>query len=213
MPLDTFGPQPNDDAVIWRFIDMGKFRDLMANEELYFRRADRFRQDPNEGIPPEEWLRSVLNTRRGVLEDEMRLRDAEGNLSQFREAAHVGCWHLFGGEDPEMWKDFAPYGVAIRSRYELLKNALSSFIDPVHIGLTVYREPERYNTLHFIFSKGVGFEREREVRVVLFCYDPVAGNKRHYSYANVPYERPSKRTAFTNGWRTANGAGSTSSIC
>jgi hypothetical protein len=34
--------EASDDAVIWRFMDLRKFRDLMASEELYFRRADLF---------------------------------------------------------------------------------------------------------------------------------------------------------------------------
>ena len=30
--------EPAADALIWRFMDLRKFRDLMASEELYFRR-------------------------------------------------------------------------------------------------------------------------------------------------------------------------------
>src|SRR5437870_3214386 len=190
MPLKYFGPQPSDTAVIWRFMDMKRFRDLMANEELYFCRADLFKQDPNEGIPQDEWLRAVLGIRRGFFEDEIKLRNAKGNLSQFRETSFISCWHLFEGEDPAMWKDFAPYGVAICSRYGLLKRALKTFIDPVELGVTVYHAPQRYNTLHFIFSKGGAFTKEREVRVVLSCYNPVAGNNRHYGANGASYERP-----------------------
>jgi hypothetical protein len=39
------------------------FEDLMANEELHFTRADGFKQDEEEGIPPEDYLRKVLKTR------------------------------------------------------------------------------------------------------------------------------------------------------
>jgi hypothetical protein len=44
MPVQPYVNQlePQKDAVIWRFMDMPKFRDLMASEELYFRRADLF---------------------------------------------------------------------------------------------------------------------------------------------------------------------------
>ena len=54
VPLQSYVNQrePDADAVVWRFLDIPKFRDLMANEELYFRRADRFKMDPNEGVPP-----------------------------------------------------------------------------------------------------------------------------------------------------------------
>ena len=34
--------EPANDAAIWRFMDLRKFRDLVASEELYFRRADLF---------------------------------------------------------------------------------------------------------------------------------------------------------------------------
>ena len=35
--------EPANDAAIWRFMDLRKFRDLVASEELYFRRADLFK--------------------------------------------------------------------------------------------------------------------------------------------------------------------------
>jgi len=38
---------------------MRKFRDLMASEELYFRRADLF-ADKSEGLPPEQHATRVL---------------------------------------------------------------------------------------------------------------------------------------------------------
>lgn len=42
--------EPRDDAEIWRFLKMEFFRDLMANEELYFRRTDLYKNgDPSEG--------------------------------------------------------------------------------------------------------------------------------------------------------------------
>ena len=171
---------------------MRKFRDLMANEELYFRRADKFGKDPNEGIPQDDWLRAVLNLRRFIQEDEVELNDHKGNLSQFRESSYISFWHVFEGEDPEMWKDFSPFGVAVCSRYDLLKNALSLFLDDLHLGLTEYKPPTRYNVFNFIFSKGSRFAGEKELRVVLTCSDPVGANNRHYDKNNFPHDRPLK---------------------
>ena len=61
MPVKSYYSQkePNSDAVIWRFMDLRKFRDLMASEELYFRRADLF-DDESEGLPPEQYVQRVL---------------------------------------------------------------------------------------------------------------------------------------------------------
>ena len=37
------GQEPEDlEAVIWRFMKLAKFRDLIGTSELYFRRADLF---------------------------------------------------------------------------------------------------------------------------------------------------------------------------
>src|SRR5262249_32921416 len=97
-------------------------------------------------------------------------------------------------EDPEMWKGFAPYGVAVCSRYDLLKAALGPLIDPVHIGLARYGYPptDRYNLFNFIFKKGKDFVVGAEVRVLMSCYDPVAGMNRHIGPTNFPHDRPLK---------------------
>ena len=47
--------EPAEEAAIWRYLDLRKFRDLMASDELYFRRADLF-TDKSEGLPPEQWV-------------------------------------------------------------------------------------------------------------------------------------------------------------
>ena len=53
--------EPGPDTVICRFLDLRKFRDLFASEELYFRRTDRFKDDdPNEGLPPDDYVRLTI---------------------------------------------------------------------------------------------------------------------------------------------------------
>ena len=47
--------EPVDDAAIWRYPDRRKFRDLIASEELCFRRAYLF-TDKSEGLPPEQYV-------------------------------------------------------------------------------------------------------------------------------------------------------------
>ena len=56
--------EPSDDAEMWRFLKMGHFRDLLANEELYFRRTDLYKSDdPNEGLPTDNYLRKTKSER------------------------------------------------------------------------------------------------------------------------------------------------------
>ena len=63
MPIESYFSQlePPEDAEIWRFMPLHRFEDLMANEELFFCRADLFTQDENEGIPPEDYVRRAFN--------------------------------------------------------------------------------------------------------------------------------------------------------
>jgi len=98
MPVEPFvdSPEPeNPQALLWRYIDLFKFEDLIRTGELYLRRADCL-NDRREGLPDEEYER-VLNYNRYALNDILQ-RDADiGSLAQFRQAFYVSCWHLQAG--------------------------------------------------------------------------------------------------------------------
>src|SRR5713226_2750547 len=96
MPVKAYYSQkePNSDAVIWRYMDLRKFRDLMASEELYFRRADLF-ADKSEGLPPEDYAMRVLGLNSYDIRDG-DLNHHLGSLAQHRESYYVSCWYLFG---------------------------------------------------------------------------------------------------------------------
>ena len=77
------------EAVIWRFLDLRKFRDLMANQELYFRRADLF-DDQSEGLPPDQYVRRVLGLDLNDVKDQVALNNHLGSLAQSREMRRSG---------------------------------------------------------------------------------------------------------------------------
>jgi hypothetical protein len=126
--------EPPDDSVIWRFLKMDFFRDLMANEELYFRRTDLYTRkgDPNEGRPTDAYLRRILNLNPLSLEDELELNRQQAFNRLDSEHYYLSCWNL---DDPSnrlrMWYCYAPYGVTVRSDYGRLKLALDGFLDDV----------------------------------------------------------------------------------
>jgi hypothetical protein len=183
-----------EDAEIWRFMPLKYFEDLMANEELHFCRADLFRQDETEGIPPENYVRRVMRLRRFDPTDELELINQMGTLAQDREAFYVSCWHLYRHETLEMWQGFAKDGVAIRSQYNLLKSIMESMLDMAHMGLMRYGDKRLYqtgkvNVLQFINTKRKKFESEQEARAILWCPDPFDGGNRHFDINNVPHPR------------------------
>jgi len=70
--------EPSGDTVVCRFMDLPKFRDLFASEELYFRRTDLFKDDdPWEALPSDAYVRKALGLRRFDLHDELQLNNAQ----------------------------------------------------------------------------------------------------------------------------------------
>jgi hypothetical protein len=188
--LFTDGIEPEGDAVIWRFLHLWKFRDLIGNRRLYFRRSDLL-PDGSEGLPPEEY-RHILNLNPLDIRDRRELDHSIGSLAQFRESFFINCWHLFREETCEMWKDYGADGVAICSRYSLLKAALENCDGRPHLGLVRYGSAHLtgWNVQRFISTKRKVYAHEREVRAALWIMDPFAGMNRHFDAENRPHDRP-----------------------
>jgi hypothetical protein len=184
--------EPEPETVICRFLSFHKFRDLFANEELYFCRTDLLKEaDPQEGLPPEEYARSILGLTRYDLNDELSLNHHLASDRQFSESYYINCWQLYEGETLHMWKTYGA-GVLVFSRFDLLRKAINSFLDVVHVGKVRYSEKDLqgYNLLDLLFTKRQHFENEQELHIVLECFDPVAGINRHFDLDNFPHREP-----------------------
>src|SRR5208283_1118595 len=186
---DQLEPQDHD-AVIWRFMNMKKFADLMTTGELYFCRADLF-HDKSEGLPPENYWPSPGLHPLDVL-DRRKIDDSIGCVAQFREAFYVNCWHLFREERWTMWENYGEDGVAICSRYRLLKAALDALEDRVFLGLVRYgsRHMTGWNLFRFITTKRTEFADEQEVGAFLWIIDALAGITRHVDANNRVHDHP-----------------------
>lgn len=196
MGLENYPDQiePADqDVVIWRFMDMQKFRDLIATGEIYFCRADLFTNDEREGLPPEECL-ATLGLNPFDINDRRQLIHTIGSDAQFREGFYISCWHLFGEETLKMWKEYGEQGVAICSRYRLLKSALNAMSDRAYIGLVRYGSEHLigkiWNVFRLITTKRLSYASEQEVRAFLWIEDPLASGNRHIDGDNGIHPRP-----------------------
>lgn len=195
MPVETFpdGQEPEDPtAPIWRFMEMWKFRDLIETGELYFRRADLFPNDELEGIPTDEYAQHVLRLHPLDVRDRRELDHSIGSMALNREAHFVCCWSLFTEETVTMWSEFGKDGVAICSRYDLLKAALETCHGRPHLGRVRYGTSHLtgWNVLRFISTKRERFAHEREVRALLWMYELGDGRARHFDLENRPHRRP-----------------------
>jgi hypothetical protein len=184
--------EPPAGTSICRFMDLPKFRDLFANEELYLRRTDLFKEtDPREALPSDGYVRATLGLQRFDLLDELKLNNHQAFNSQNREAYFINCWQIYEGETLDMWKTYGN-GVAVFSRFDLLRSALSNMLDDILVGIVRYGEKDMtgYNLIRFLYTKQRHFAKEEELRVVLQCYDPVGGANRHFDENNFPNREP-----------------------
>jgi hypothetical protein len=193
--------EPTPDTVICRFIDFDKFRDLFANEELYFRRDDLFKEiDPEEALAPDDYIRASEGLVKYDLRDELKLNASQAFSREISEARYIQCWHIYEEETLHMWARYGG-GVAIFSRFDLLKAALNAMLDDITVGLVRYGNiPDRYNLIDFLFLKRKHFEKERELRVVISSYDPVGSANRHIDHNGFPHREPLDKENPLHKW-------------
>ncbi len=180
-------------ATIWRYVAFWKLEDLLQTGQLNLRRADKL-DDEGEGLPglpPAEYER-VLNLSRYDLRDRRERDNDIGCIAQFRQAFYVNCWHLHTEETARMWAQYGKDGVAIVSRYDLLKSALQGLPDKVMVGLIRYgtKHLVGWNVVRFVTTKRESYAPEQEVRAMLWLTDSGDGINRHFDSSNRPQDRP-----------------------
>lgn len=184
-PQDDFQPD-TDYSEVRRFMPFTRFAELMETSELYFCRADKF-QDEHEGLPTEEYARQTC-ANMGPGYD---LDDTIGRLVQQKEGHFISCWYLYDHETAKMWGQYGRDGVAICSRYGLLKTALEGMPDEKKmIGLVRYSlDHVGWNILRFITTKRPEYAGEREVRALIWKPE-WAGQMRHVDINNKFHRKP-----------------------
>lgn len=193
MPVETFvdDPEPTDPrSSIWRYIEFWKLQDLVQTGQLYLRRSDKL-EDEHEGLPPSEYER-VLKLSKFNLDDIRERNHDIGSLAQFRQSFYVNCWHLDIGETATMWARYGKDGVAIVSRYDLLKQVLHPLPERVMVGLISYgtKHLTGWNVIRFVTTKREEYSPEREVRAMIWLTDTGDGMNRHFDLNNRPHDRP-----------------------
>lgn len=178
-------PQPeNLSAKIWRYMDFTKFIDMLRTGGLFFSRADKL-GDPFEGSWPrinaQGWRDHACEMEARALADKREFTQSAEVLSRafksFTKNHGINCWHMSEVESDAMWKLYllSNEGIAIQTRYDLLRDSFSSVEERIYLGKIRYLN---YETEHFsndnVFNpymhKRLGFRHEREIRAVLTRY-------------------------------------------
>ena len=184
------GELPSSDKVIWRFMSLAKFLDLMRTSSLYFSRLDILRKlDPFEGT----FTRPIREAFERLASDEVAVRAflQLGNdepikpymMSQFqpdnwRRAqdrvfldTYVNCWHLSEEESASLWSVYASQvdGVAVKTTVGGLVKSLEATDQSILVGRVEYIDYLRdaisiTNALNPVFRKRTSFASDKELR-------------------------------------------------
>ena len=178
---------PEDEAILWRYMNFEKFVNLLATKTLFFTRVDKFK-DPFEGlIPPslKNQIKEAINRAENSEEKEMFKLGLKA-IENFRKYAMCNCWHQNEEESMAMWEKYhiRNSGIAIKTTMGNLKRCFSDEHD-VFIGEINYIHNNTYDSNYInnyrnskgtartklvylpYFHKRKAFEYEHEVRIII----------------------------------------------
>jgi hypothetical protein len=152
--LDT----PEDDTILWRYLDLSDFLNLLARQTLYFANRREFIADPWEGAIPattteaakrvDRYLSELYTELRGTdvskRKGSERVQDIERSIRSRQATYGVNCWHKNEVESVAMWTLYThgKDGVAIQTTVRLLKECRSEERRPIYIANVLYGDHE-----------------------------------------------------------------------
>lgn len=185
----------SEDQILWRYMNLSKFLDMLINKHVVFARPDLF-EDVYEANPfiHKEAVNRAFSA---AGEHEIAKLAYEGiisshKLSKYR--TYISCWHMNNVESAGMWKLYCTNNesVAIKTNVRKLKDALiepsSEFADtllyePVVYDLDLEELTKKYTELsvkketisihikEVLRTKRPSFEHEKEYRVIALKKD------------------------------------------
>lgn len=161
---------PDDDAAIWRYMDLPKFLSLIEQKALYFALPAQLE---------DKWEARVHGADYKALVEALgaeRASTLKAGSERVFSATALNCWYHGEEESVAMWALYTQraYGVAIRSNVGRLKKALQASPEIVQLGLVQYRDLADKSTtpldvqcvppLIFLFQKRRCYQHESELR-------------------------------------------------
>jgi len=158
---------PDDpNTVVWKYLDLSKFLDLLLSQKLFMSRSDKF-EDQYEGTFSEPTFEEIKKL---AIDNP----DFLNHYKTHREKVAISSWHINEYESFAMWQIFTQNseGLAIQSTIGRLQRSLLPETDfEQYIGEVNYIDYKKelipFDDLFFPFLfKRKSFQYEREVRVI-----------------------------------------------
>lgn len=199
--LDT----PHGNTVVWRYMGLDKFLDLIANQRLFFTNAQNLTDRHEVSLP----ANVVRKKKKDLIELGLSGQDLEEELAVFelnirpmRDLTLVNCWSIGRNESYALWKIYlggSKAGIAIRTNISRLKKALEGGRDPipedVYIGRVKYADflpDSSISRFSLITTKREFYEYEKELRLFILHYPRSEGGEK------PPYNLNTGRYVFVD---------------
>ena len=177
-----------NDVILWRYMDVGKFTSMLQKEIIWLARADTF-ADKHEGRFPEEMRGYIEKAYENMLNDHQPpVRDAIDFQDYLVKNTFISCWHKNTEESMVMWSMYGKdqNSVAIQTTIERLKES----VNPASL------------TGNSLWLKKVLYENADAIDGVLLYEDCFFRKRRHFSFEKevrisldtYSKEYPSKKT-------------------
>jgi hypothetical protein len=158
-------PQDSD-TIVWKYLDLSKFLDLLLSQKLFMSRSDKF-EDQYEGTFSEPTFEEIKKL-------SINNPDFLNYYKTHREKVAISSWHINEYESFAMWQIFTQNseGLAIQSTVKRLQDALvpeknyKQYIGEVNY-IDYKKEYIPFDDMFFPFLfKRKSFQYEREVRII-----------------------------------------------
>jgi hypothetical protein len=160
-----------DSEVLWRYMELPKFEDLLKTSTLYFARADQFVDDPFEG------RLSLGNAERSSKSEEIfrglykvQTPDNWENCHEtLRQVVFISCWHRNTRECFEMWRAYTKTAnsVVITTSGKALRRFVPEEIMKSAVKYAPLDFPRtEFNHTSLFFYKPSRYRIEREYRLL-----------------------------------------------
>jgi len=173
-------PNPSGNRVIWRYLTLEKFLDLILNSELFFTNLTRL-TDKYEGTMYESNYRIAMSAAKKydnskeVIEEIIQEQREINNLRNF---TLVNCWTLKRHESFALWKIYVGNGpgVAIRTTISNLKRSINetkqNFDEDISLAEVKYKDKLDYSfsRIEATITKKPYYDFENEMRLIIFNF-------------------------------------------
>lgn len=178
---------PFGDQVIWRYVPLASYLDMIFTSKLIFRRLDEFKDDPFEGssLPQDvEFRREVDHSLDEPEESRKRNIESFSSIHEgMRKMFFVSCWHLSEFESDGMWRRYPSESTvcllsSVKSFTTSIKTEHGVYLGKVnYIDFTNPQVEPTYgeNFLSKIYRKKNFYKYEREMRAVINYYVDLEG--------------------------------------